>query len=111
MSIKSREKLASRLATALPGGRALTSRLPAAAWSAFPSAGAWAGPAAVDGQLSDPERRLLALLSAPTLPEALAESLGWSLGEVLSVVVELEVRGRVRSVVGRVEPRLVAGIR
>ena len=79
---------------------------PAAAVDArsLPGTGTESGAGATG--LTAAERRVLEILSGPTLPEAVAGSLGEPLAQVLSTIVMLEVRGLVRTVGGRVEATL-----
>jgi DNA processing protein len=60
------------------------------------------------GDLSDDERRVLAQLLGPTLPDRVATSLGLRLVDVMPVLMRLELRGLVRSVGGRFERTLRA---
>jgi len=53
--------------------------------------------------LSDAERRVLQLLTGPTVPSALVDAVGIPLPEVMGTLVNLELRGLVRSVGGRFE--------
>jgi DNA processing protein len=54
--------------------------------------------------LSDRERRVLAELVGPTVPDRVAAAVGASVPEVVAVLMRLELRGFVRSVGGRYEP-------
>jgi DNA processing protein len=56
--------------------------------------------------LPEEERRVLALLAGPTLPERIAGGFGASLPEVVGVLMRLELRGLVRNVGGRYESTL-----
>ena len=55
-------------------------------------------------ELAEGERRVLELLTGPTLPDRLASTLGVPVPEVVSILMRLELRGFVRSVGGRYEP-------
>jgi DNA processing protein len=61
--------------------------------------------------LSEPERRVLDELTAPTLPERVAGAAGMTLPEAVAALMRLELRGLVRNVGGRYEPtlRVVSG--
>lgn len=56
--------------------------------------------------VSDAERRVLAELGGPTLPDRIASAIGASVPEVVAVLMRLELRGFVRSVGGRYETTL-----
>jgi DNA processing protein len=58
--------------------------------------------------LDDAERRVLARIVEPTLPDRLASSLGVGINEVVGVLMRLELRGFVRNVGGRYETTLKA---
>jgi DNA processing protein len=62
-------------------------------------------PASTRPPLSEPERRVLALLGAPTVPDAIAAAAGLPLPEVTAALVGLELRGLVRESGGRYERR------
>jgi DNA processing protein len=56
--------------------------------------------------VSDAERRVLAELAGPTLPDRIAAAIGASVPEVVAVLMRLELRGFVRNVGGRYETTL-----
>lgn len=56
--------------------------------------------------LNDLERRALGAVTDRVLPEAVADAVGLPIREVLPVLLRLELAGLVRTVGGRVEPRL-----
>ena len=60
-------------------------------------------------QLDDGERRILAQLRGPTLPDRAASALGIGLPEAVRLLMRLELRGFVRNVGGRYESTLRAG--
>jgi DNA processing protein len=64
---------------------------------------------AAPARLTLAERRGLAALVGPTLPEVVARDLGIGTGDALSLLTELELRGLVRCIGGRFEPTLAAG--
>ncbi|MGZ5291588.1 MAG: DprA-like winged helix domain-containing protein, partial [Actinomycetota bacterium] len=57
-------------------------------------------------RLSEEERRVLARLAGPRLPDAIAGELGLGVPEVVGALMRLELRGFVRSVGGRFETTL-----
>jgi DNA processing protein len=59
--------------------------------------------------LSEADRALLAVLSGPLLPEAVATQTGIALHEAVGALMRLELRGLVRSVGGRYEPTTAGG--
>jgi DNA processing protein len=63
-------------------------------------------PPALD--VSERERAVLERLTGPLLPETVARELGLTLREIVPLLMALEMKGLVRSVGGRVEPRLPA---
>jgi DNA processing protein len=60
-------------------------------------------------EISDDERRALAELTGPTLPDRVAAALGISMPHAVSLLMRLELRGFVRGVGGRYESTLKAG--
>ena len=65
-----------------------------------------AGPTAERIELSDDERRVLARIAGPTLPDRIAADVGSSVPEIVATLMRLELRGLVRGVGGRFEPTL-----
>jgi DNA processing protein len=59
--------------------------------------------------LSEDERRALAELTGPTLPDRVAAALGVTIPQAVSLLMRLELRGLVRSVGGRYESTLKVG--
>src|SRR5688572_23342146 len=59
-------------------------------------------------EISDDERRALAELTGPTLPDRVAGALGISIPQAVSLLMRLELRGLVRGVGGRYESTLDA---
>ena len=59
-------------------------------------------------QLDPAERRVLAQVIEPALPDRLAAALGMSVPEVVGTLMRLELRGFVRNVGGRFETTLKA---
>ena len=57
-------------------------------------------------ELSDDERRVLARLAGPTLPDGVADAVGRGVPETVAVLMRLELRGLVRNVGGRFESTL-----
>jgi DNA processing protein len=57
-------------------------------------------------ELPEEERRVLALLVGPTLPDIVAAGIGCGIPETVGVLMRLELRGLVRGVGGRYEPTL-----
>ncbi len=57
-------------------------------------------------ELSEDERRVLAKLVGPTLPDVVAAEIGRGIPETVGVLMRLELRGLVRGVGGRYEPTL-----
>lgn len=68
-----------------------------------------AGDVAGRVDLSEAERRVLAQLTGPTLPERVASAVGVPIPEAVGVLMRLELRGFVRSLGGRYESTLRAG--
>jgi DNA processing protein len=60
-------------------------------------------------ELADDERRALAELTGPTLPDRVAAALGVTIPQAVSLLMRLELRGLVRSVGGRYESTLKVG--
>ncbi|MEX2203795.1 MAG: DNA-processing protein DprA [Actinomycetota bacterium] len=60
-------------------------------------------------EISEDERRALAELTGPTLPDRVATALGVTIPQAVSLLMRLELRGFVRSVGGRYESTLKAG--
>lgn len=60
-------------------------------------------------EISEDERRVLAQLTGPTLPDRVAAALGISIPHAVSLLMRLELRGLVRGVGGRYESTLMAG--
>lgn len=60
-------------------------------------------------ELVDDERRALAELTGPTLPDRVAAALGVTIPQAVSLLMRLELRGLVRSVGGRYESTLKVG--
>lgn len=57
-------------------------------------------------ELSVDERRVLATLAGPTLPDGVADAIGRGMPEIVAVLMRLELRGLVRNVGGRYESTL-----
>jgi DNA processing protein len=57
-------------------------------------------------ELPEDERRVLAQLVGPTLPDIVAAGIGRGIPETVAVLMRLELRGLVRGVGGRYEPTL-----
>ncbi len=66
---------------------------------------------AMRAELGDGERRILAQLRGPTLPDRVASALGVGLPEAVQLLMRLELRGFVRNVGGRYESTLRARAR
>lgn len=62
--------------------------------------------AAALADVAEGERRVLDVLSGPSLPETLAEAARLSVAETVATLMSLEIRGLVRNVGGRYEHRL-----
>ena len=60
-------------------------------------------------EISEDERRALAELTGPTLPDRVAAALGITIPRAVSLLMRLELRGLVRGVGGRYESTLKAG--
>jgi DNA processing protein len=60
-------------------------------------------------EISEDERRALAELTGPTLPDRVAAALGITIPHAVSLLMRLELRGLVRGVGGRYESTLKAG--
>jgi predicted Rossmann fold nucleotide-binding protein DprA/Smf involved in DNA uptake len=60
-------------------------------------------------EISEDERRVLAELTGPTLPDRVAAALGITIPHAVSLLMRLELRGLVRGVGGRYESTLKAG--
>ncbi len=65
---------------------------------------------ALRAELGDGERRILAQLRGPTLPDRVASAVGIGLPEAVQMLMRLELRGLVRNVGGRYESTLRAGV-